>query len=251
MVTLELSRFRSLLWAAMCTCALAVAVLNSRFLWMDIRRAFHHSVDHLGQRDFSLYLHLYTSPVILIVGALLFQRSLRLLYPRVHRWAGRAYVVAILITSIATLHLSIHANEGPMTALGFGVLSVLWFVTAALAWLRAAQGRYEEHSAWMVRNYALTLTNVTFRIDLHVLLLLGADVNTVYDAVRALQPIPNLIIAELLIRTNFLGSDTWRDWWRAIGHWSTPTWEVRNAGSPAGPSPAGPRLMTAGPEGDS
>jgi uncharacterized membrane protein len=173
-------------------------------------------LDHLGRDEFDLYLHLYTAPLLLIVGAMLFYPGMRQRYPTVHRWAGRAYVVTVLVTSIATLRLSLEETEGPMTVFGFAILSVLWFTTAAVAWLRAMQGRYLDHRDWMIRNYALTLTNVTFRGELHLLLWSGMPLDVVYEPLRTLQLIPNLLIAELLIRRGFFTSSSWKELFRGI-----------------------------------
>jgi uncharacterized membrane protein len=205
-----LRSFRKFLWAIMTLSALVVAILNSRFLWTDIRGVFHRAVDHLGTQDFELYLHLSTAPLLLVTGALLFLGGLRERYPAIHRWVGRIYLATVLVTSIATLRLSLHETEGPMTVFGFATLSVLWFATAAMAWLRAVQGRFADHGEWMIRNYVLTLTNVTFRAELHALLWLGADFTTIYEPLRVLQLFPNLVVAEFLIRKNFFTSSSWK-----------------------------------------
>lgn len=204
-------------WMLMTAAALTVAVLNSRFMWMDIRTIFERAIDHLGKQDFELYLHLYTAPAILVVGALLFPKRLRTRFPKVHRWAGRVYIVTILVTSIATLRLALTDSGGLLTIFGFSVLSILWFGTAAMAWLRAMQGRLDDHGQWMIRNYALTLTNVTFRAELHVALMSGAQFLTVYEPLRVLQWIPNLLIAEMLIRGRFFTSNSWAVMFRARG----------------------------------
>ena len=191
--------------------ALIVAILNSRFLWMDIHGIFHRALDHLGKQDFELYVHLSTAPLLLVGGAALFHGGLRQRFPTAHRLIGRAYIATVLVTSIATLRLSLHETEGPLTVFGFASLSILWFTTAGIAWLRACQGRYSDHASWMIRNYALTLTNVTFRGELHVLLWFGANFDVVYEALRVLQFIPNLLIAELLIQTTFFKSSSWKE----------------------------------------
>jgi hypothetical protein len=84
----------------------------------------------------------------------------------------------------------------------------------------------------MVRNYALALANVTFRIDLHGLLWLGMDVSVVYDVTRALQPVQNLIIAEVLIHTRFFDSMSWTRWWNAISRLSQPAPKTPDDGQP-------------------
>ena len=196
---LNLSFLRVAMWWFMMLAAISVAALNYRFLLQGVPQVFHRAVDHLGQQDFELYLHLFTAPIILVVGPLMFIRTLRLRYPTLHRWAGRVYIATILVTAIATLRLSLNETEGPLTVFGFAALSVLWFITASMAWLRAVQGRWDEHRDWMIRNYALTLTNVTFRVQIHLLLWLGASWDLVYEPLRALQFIPNLLLAEVLI----------------------------------------------------
>ena len=208
---LPLQDVRRLLWGLMTVSAISVAGLNLRFIWSDIHGLFHRALDHLGKQDLELYMHLYTAPIILVAGAILFLPGLRRRVPAVHRWAGRVYIATVLVTSIATLRLSLNETEGPMTVFGFATLSILWFATAALAWSRALQGRYSDHGRWMIRNYALTLTNVTFRGELHALLWLGADFDLLYEPLRVLQFIPNLLFAELLIRTEFLTSSSWKE----------------------------------------
>lgn len=205
-----LPAFRRMGWRLMTLAAITVAGLNSRFIWIDIPRIMHRAVDHLGRDDFELFVHLWTAPLILVTGALLFPVRLRVRFPHVHRWAGRLYLGAVLLTSIATLRLALHETEGSFTIFGFAVLSVLWAGTAAMAWIRAVQGRFGDHGAWMVRNYALTLTNVTFRLDLHILLLLGVPFTSIYEPVRVLQWVPNLIIAELLLRSGFFTGKDWK-----------------------------------------
>ena len=203
-VRADLDLLRYALWWLMMLAAILVAALNLRFVWQGVPHVFHRAIDHLGHRDFELYLHLYTAPFILIAGPLMFVRSLRVKYPRLHRWAGRVYIAVILVTAIATLRLSLNETEGPLTVFGFATLSVLWFATAAMAWIRAVQGQWEQHRDWMIRNYALTLTNVTFRIQIHLLLWLGAPWELVYEPLRSLQFVPNLLVAELLIQWDFL-----------------------------------------------
>ncbi len=208
---LSLPKVRTISWLLMTLAAIVVAGLNSRFIWIDIRGIMHRAVDHLGRQDFELYLHLWTAPLILVSGALLFPKHLRERFPSVHRWTGRLYLGTIMITSFATLRLALTDTGGPLTIFGFAMLSVLWFGTAAMAWTRALQGRFAQHGEWMLRNYALTLTNVTFRAELHMFLWLGGRFSQVYEPTRVLQWIPNLIVAEVLIRRGFFTSGSWRD----------------------------------------
>jgi len=209
---LTIGRVRRAGWALMMLAVLVVAVLNSRFIWIPIREIMHRAVDHLGRDDFQLYFHLWTAPAIVVIGGIGFMPFLRERWPAVHRWGGRVYLTAVLLTAPATFTLALHETEGPLTVFGFATLSLLWFVTAAIAWWHAYNGRHQIHGEWMVRNYALTLTNVTFRAELHFALLCGAPFTAVYEPIRVLQFIPNLLIAELLIRSGALTSASWSEW---------------------------------------
>jgi Predicted membrane protein (DUF2306) len=47
---------------------------------------------------------------------------------------------------------------------GFGTLALAWLLTAALAFARARQQRFDEHRAWMMRSYSLTFAAATARL---------------------------------------------------------------------------------------
>lgn len=198
------TNLRDILWWFLLAAAGTVAALNMRFLWIDVAKIMHRAVDHLEHDCFKLFLHLATAPAILISGVLNFKPGIRKRWPVFHRWNGRFYLTAILLTAPATFFLALNETEGPMTIFGFAVLSLLWAGSAALAWLYALRGEFRLHGDWMIRNFALTLTNVTFRIELHLLLLLGAPFDAIYEPLRVLQFIPNLLIAELLIQFKLL-----------------------------------------------
>lgn len=206
---LTIERCRIALWWLMLVAVVAVAIMNLRFLWIDVPRIMHRAVDHLEHDRFKLFLHLSTAPFILVTGAVLFRRALRERWPRLHRWGGRIYLSAVLVTAPATFLMALRETEGPLTVLSFATLSILWFGTALLAWRAALRRDHNAHGRWMVRNYALTFTNVTFRAELHLLLLLGFPLPLVYEPVRILQIIPNLIVAELIIRSRFLTAAKW------------------------------------------
>lgn len=208
---MSLVQCRSTLWWLMLAMTIGVAAMNLRFIWIDIHGIMHRAVDHLERDRFKLYLHLSTAPFILIAGALLHNRNLRERAPKVHRWGGRIYLTLIMLTAPATFIMALRETEGIMTVWSFAILSVLWFATGTMAWYHAVKRNFPVHSQWMVRNYALTFTNVTFRAELHLLLAFGMPLATVYEPIRIFQMIPNLLVAELLIRSGFLTATSWSD----------------------------------------
>jgi hypothetical protein len=94
------------------------------------------------------------------------------------------------------------AYGGIVSSLGFATLAVLWLSTGAMALARVRSGDIQAHRDWMVRNYALTLAAVTLRIWLPLLsMAIGIEFTNAYRTVAWLCWIPNLILAERIIRT--------------------------------------------------
>jgi hypothetical protein len=55
-------------------------------------------------------------------------------------------------------------NQLFLVMVGFGTLALVWPLTAALAFARARQRRFDEHRAWMMRSYSLTFAAATVRL---------------------------------------------------------------------------------------
>jgi hypothetical protein len=82
---------------------------------------------------------------------------------------------------------------------GFGTLALVWLLTAALAFARARQRRFDEHRAWMMRNYSLTFAAATVRFAGLPLLVLTLD-PVVTITCTFWSWILNLVVVEWLIR---------------------------------------------------
>jgi uncharacterized membrane protein len=118
-----------------------------------------------------------------------------------HKIAGRTYVVVCLLAAPAGLILAFGATTGPVSTAGFGTLAVVWFAVNALGWKAAVDGRFADHRRWMIRSFALTFGAVTLRLYLPIAPLLGFSFEDGYRAISFLSWVPNLIIAEVLLRT--------------------------------------------------
>jgi uncharacterized membrane protein len=164
----------------------------------------------------ALYVHIVGGAVALVGGALQFWRGLRERMPRVHRWIGRVYLVAVGLGGIAGLVIAPSSPAGYVGFFGFGALAVLWLVTGWRAYRAIRRRDVPSHQAWMIRNYALTYAGVTLRLWLPLLLLaplvLGlpwefdSAFANAYAAVPFLCWLPNLVVAEWLIRRRGLPS---------------------------------------------
>lgn len=187
----------SLFWLA----ALAVSLVSYRFLALGLEAAFPSMLGHITDRNLVFVLHIFASPVALVLGLFQFLPRLRSARPALHRWSGRIYGLAVLTGGIAGLALALGSFERPIAAAGFGALAILWLGVTAQAIRLAMAGRIAAHRRWMIRSYALTFAAVTLRLVLPFFFILGGmDYAETSNYVGWLCWIPNLIIAELYLR---------------------------------------------------
>ena len=181
--------------------AFLVALLSFRYFILSPEVA---SGPPLGER-FAEYItpllfHAGGGILALALGPWGFWGALRKKYLHLHRWMGRIYLLAVLVGSIAGLYMAATAFGGLPTRIGFGMLGALWVTTGAMAYLRIRQGNVQVHREWMIRNYALTFSAVMLRVWLPLLVALGYEFPQAYATVAWLCWIPNLLVAELIIR---------------------------------------------------
>jgi uncharacterized membrane protein len=146
-----------------------------------------------------LTMHLLCGAVALGVGAWQLKDSIRARRPRVHRWMGRVYVVAVLLGGTGGLVLATRSMFGMVSHLGFGALAVLWLGTTTVGYLSIRSGNRAAHRRWMLRSYALTFAAVTLRLYLLLGGVLGLPFPETYQAVAWLCWVPNLLVAELVL----------------------------------------------------
>ena len=186
---------------AMAGLAILVALVSYRFLALGLAPSFQGMDEHIALRRGAFLAHVSAAPIALILGAVAFAwPRMPVRHPALHRWSGRAYGLAILIGGVAGLIMAIGAWERPVAALGFGLLAVLWLGFTAQAVRLAMQRKIALHRRWMIRSFALTFAAVTLRLELPVLFVLGMDYAEASNIVAWLCWVPNLAVAERLIR---------------------------------------------------
>lgn len=159
----------------------------------------------------AFYVHIVGGGVALLVGPLQFWRWLRERARVVHRAVGRVYLVAVLVGGVASLALAPVNSAGMVGFAGFGTLAVLWIGTAWRGYRAIRSGDVRSHQAWMIRNFSLTYAAVTLRLWTGVLvaaqspwIVTGADADAAFTNAYAVVPflawIPNLVLAEVLVR---------------------------------------------------
>ena len=93
------------------------------------------------------------------------------------------------------------SEQGLATSLGFGILAVLWFLTALEAYRTVRRGNIEAHRRWMIRNFALTLAAVIPRNRCRACGSPSIGPSRVpTSTVSWLCWVPNLLIAEWMVR---------------------------------------------------
>ncbi|RYF93685.1 MAG: DUF2306 domain-containing protein [Caulobacteraceae bacterium] len=147
-----------------------------------------------------LVVHVAGAATALLIGSVQFIGPLRRRLPAAHRWTGRVYAVACLVGGAGGLMLSFGSTAGPVAAVGFGILAVLWLATTTLGWRTALVRDLVAHRRWMIRSWALTLAAVTLRLYMVSIPLVPADPALTYAAIAWLCWVPNLVAAELYLR---------------------------------------------------
>ena len=150
----------------------------------------------------SFYIHISTSLVVLFVGLFQFIKPIQVRYPKTHRLLGKVYIFLILFFSAPSgLIMGFYANGGTWAKISFVTISILWWVFTLIAFLKIKKGNVAEHIAFITRSYALTLSAITLRTYVLILpQLFILHSKEMYVLVSWLSWVPNLILAEILIR---------------------------------------------------
>jgi len=151
----------------------------------------------------SFYMHITFGGIALLIGWMQFSRKIRTKNIDFHRSIGKIYVLSVLLSSIGGLIIALFATGGLVSTLGFGLLAATWLFTDILAYRSIRRLDIPRHRAWMIRNYALAFAAVTLRIYLPIAMFaLHADFLIAYRIIAWLCWIPNLVVAEIMIRRN-------------------------------------------------
>lgn len=162
---------------------------------------------HLKWWRYSFYIHVFSSPVVILTGLIQFSKYFIHRYPRFHRNCGKVYLVfVVFISGPSALLMSLYANGGYVAQVSFVVLSTLWILFSILSYAKIRSGNINLHANWMLRSYALTLSAVSLRFYAYLFDVFNVNIppKETYIIIAYLSWIPNLLIAELLIRRGFI-----------------------------------------------
>lgn len=194
-------------WGIMTFLALGIVLVASRYFTFNPEVFFPEQRKVYSAHQTGIMLHILGGVVALAIGPFQFSTRLRVRFPQVHRWLGRIYLLAVLLGGLAGLYMATFAYAGFITSLGFSTLAVLWLTTGFMAYRTIRAGNTVAHRNWMIRNFALTFAAVTLRLEMGLLqMAFGSEAG--YQMVAWLCWIPNLIVAEGIIRGWFSRSNT-------------------------------------------
>lgn len=162
---------------------------------------------HIRPWRYSFYIHVFSSPIIIIGGLLQFNRWIMQRYTGLHRKIGYLYIITvILVSGPSAFIMSLYATGGYVAQISFVTLTILWVAFTIQALRIAKKGDYENHVKWMIRSYALTLSAVTLRFYAYLFDYFNVDLSPreTYILIAYMSWIPNLIFAELLIRRKYV-----------------------------------------------
>jgi uncharacterized membrane protein len=182
-------------------CSLAVAVYAVvGYAFLTPGQTVHPTMQAAyAQHPWRILIHVAASLVALALGPWQFIPALRR-RKALHRGLGFIYFLAVFIGGISGLFTAFIAQGGMISQIGFVTLAELWIVTAILALMAIKRGDYRSHEAWAIRSFALTFAAVTIRLQLGVGFAAGQRFEDFYWMLSWTCWIPNLIVAEWLIR---------------------------------------------------
>jgi len=185
-----------LLWVT----TIAVALVSWRFVILGMDTAFPAMMHQLNSSRLMFYIHVAASPLALLIMPFQLSAKFRAARPDLHRWFGRTYLFTVLLGGTSGLAIALSVDGGPVIQAGFFFLSVFWLATTMRAYVSIRAGRIADHRAWMIRSAALTFAAVTLRLWLPAQLVAGIPYEIAYAIVAWLAWVPNLIVAEYLLR---------------------------------------------------
>ncbi len=183
------------------------AISGTAERWNDSLPALHDTATPLA--NLAIGAHFFTGGVLLLLGPVQFIGVIRRTVPALHRWLGRLYVLAAGLAGAGGLGFILAKGTigGPVMNTGFGLYGALMILAAVQTYRHARARHIEQHRAWAIRLFALTVGSWLYRLDYGLWFLaagrLGHDAHFggAFDMVMAFFfYLPNLIIAEVAIR---------------------------------------------------
>jgi Predicted membrane protein (DUF2306) len=150
----------------------------------------------------SFYIHIFAGMFCIATALLQFSSYILKKRKAIHIWAGRIYVMVVLILAAPTgLYMSFFAKGGIAERCLFMFMAISWFFFTLKGFTTVLQKNILQHKVWMIRSYAMALTAVTFRVYYIILYLFDIELTKNYEVSLWMSVVGNLLVAELIIYT--------------------------------------------------
>jgi hypothetical protein len=160
-------------------------------------------IHHLKHWKISFYTHVFSSGLLFFCGLFQFIPYIFKHHKKLHRFLGKIYILdVVLISGPSAFIMSLYANGSYPAQISFVLLSFLWIYTTIKSYLTIRKKDFISHQNWAIRSFALTLSAVTLRFYAYTIdvLQINSDPVTTYIFLAWCSWIPNLLIAEIIIR---------------------------------------------------
>ncbi len=159
--------------------------------------------------------HLLLAVIIMLLGSLQLIPQIRTRLPVFHRWSGRLYLLAVVVTSIAGLYmLFVHGTVGGLVLQVAQSLDALLILVFAGIALRAAMQRdFNAHRRWALRLFMVVSAVWFFRVGLMLWLVIhqapvGFDPNTFTGPFVTFIAFAQYVIPLLVLECYFRAQDS-------------------------------------------
>jgi hypothetical protein len=140
-------------------------------LFLEGREKTFHGVYRVA-----FYIHILSSPFVVLNGLILLSESFRRRFRTWHRRLGWAQVSVLLILVLpSSVVMSRHSFGGWPAGLSFFMLSVATSGCVIVGVVHARNRRYDRHRVWMIRSYVLISSAVTLRLISGATSLVGVE----------------------------------------------------------------------------
>jgi uncharacterized membrane protein len=143
----------------------SVLILLSAWFYFDnaVAYLFGYRNERFAENQLWFIAHILGATCSLFLGPIQFWKFIRTKYLKFHRLAGKIYVIGTLIAAVSALRLALLFD---CVGCRFSLipLSVLLFLTTALAWYTIKQKNIIAHKQFMARSYTCALAFVFVRL---------------------------------------------------------------------------------------
>ena len=148
------------------------------------------------------YVHVYSAIFVLLAGITQFNSKIQTSCKRLHKVSGYFYSgVVLFLAAPSGIFIGCFANGGLIAKISFVLLGALWFYFTLKAIILILKGDVINHKKYVWRSFALACSAITLRLWKVILVYLFHPAPMdVYQIIAWLGWIPNLLIAEWLIK---------------------------------------------------